>query len=77
MQVSPLAGEWIEILSNYLHGQKMQVSPLAGEWIEILRPLSCYAPMAVSPLAGEWIEIVLSTCVLSLRQCLAPRGRVD
>ena len=36
--VTPLAGEWMEILSPYTSFPGTEVAPLAGAWIEIITP---------------------------------------
>ena len=56
-RVSPLRGEWIEIISDRAALLLPFVSPLRGEWIEIMWPARTAARQIVSPLRGEWIEI--------------------
>ena len=59
--VAPLAGAWIEIISQLEMMQKIAVAPLAGAWIEISSPAACKSLSLVAPLAGAWIEILLCT----------------
>ena len=59
MEVTPLAGVWVEIFIRYRDYNINIVTPLAGVWVEIGNPLPYpAAPGAVTPLAGVWVEIL-------------------
>ena len=75
--VAPLAGAWIEIISDFLFLSAYRVAPLAGAWIEI----STLPPIAsvsfVAPLAGAWIEIYVLDVTITLPIRRSPCGSVD
>ena len=60
--VSPLRGEWIEMIAISLDGEALGVSPLRGEWIEMGERAPSGYSWRVSPLRGEWIEIAGIQC---------------
>ena len=62
MDVTPLAGVWIEILVVLCFSSQTNVTPLAGVWIEILSlGGGRERETRVTPLAGVWIEIFNNT----------------
>ena len=56
MLVVPLAGTWIETLTEAGVDERIIVVPLAGTWIETPVALSVLPVSGVVPLAGTWIE---------------------
>ena len=55
--VAPLAGAWIETLTDTMLDVRAKVAPLAGAWIETSAEQSAQSnSVAVAPLAGAWIE---------------------
>ena len=57
--VAPLAGAWIEILSDALFCQIQQTSLLSRErGLKYIYIKSEYSRILVAPLAGAWIEIL-------------------
>ena len=56
--VTPFAGVWIEIGSQWKPGWIAQVTPFAGVWIEIACGVSVYESAVVTPFAGVWIEMM-------------------
>ena len=54
--VAPLAGAWIETLTDGLPRRVDLVAPLAGAWIETIRAVCDGFELTVAPLAGAWIE---------------------
>ena len=75
INVTPLAGVWIEIDGMPIFPRLPCVTPLAGVWIEMKDFPSKSQICVVTPLAGVWIEILhLSTVLvgilsLPLREC--------
>ena len=62
MEVTPLAGVWIEMPCIQATKKRSPVTPLAGVWIEIHPPRRSFYRHIVTPLAGVWIEIC--NCVI-------------
>ena len=57
LDVAPLVGAWIEIITRHHSGNWQLVAPLVGAWIEILYPELKGITVSVAPLVGAWIEI--------------------
>ena len=58
LEVTPLAGVWIEILQDPARVIQQFVTPLAGVWIEMsVGAVGGVTTPMVTPLAGVWIEI--------------------
>ena len=75
--VAPLAGAWIEIVSEPASIRHVLVAPLAGAWIEISPVAPVWFPAQVAPLAGAWIEMYLELQIWRLLPGRSPRGSVD
>ena len=75
IDVTPLAGVWIEITGLRLSSSASPVTPLAGVWIEIVCAGKQFSVENVTPLAGVWIEISYNNIwdkynkSLPLREC--------
>ena len=77
MDVTPLAGVWIEIFVIRIRDHPHVVTPLAGVWIEIARKRRNRGTCNVTPLAGVWIEILCWSLVYLASSCHSPCGSVD
>ena len=75
--VSPLRGEWIEIVESLELHHMIPVSPLRGEWIEIGATCTRTSSLWVSPLRGEWIEMKETKAAKEKAARLASQRRVD
>ena len=60
MEVTPLAGVWVEIFLRLDSHLPDFVTPLAGVWVEMDWIKVCICGAVVTPLAGVWVEIVSS-----------------
>ena len=58
LNVAPLAGAWIEIVTIAFASSSVMVAPLAGAWIEIQIASWSLPAVLVAPLAGAWIEMI-------------------
>ena len=77
LNVAPLAGAWIEIVTIAFASSSVMVAPLAGAWIEIPVHPGRWPQSAVAPLAGAWIEMVEERLPKEHLTSRSPRGSVD
>ena len=77
INVTPLAGVWIEMSGSAGAVQGLIVTPLAGVWIEIGERCWNRRYPEVTPLAGVWIEIYYLMKYITKDKGHTPRGCVD
>ena len=76
INVTPLAGVWVEIAKIWNSRKYVEVTPLAGVWVEITIKKRFDGGHFVTPLAGVWVEIFLADICLTFALCHSPCGSV-